>query len=408
MKRRSSLLSGLTLSAWLLLTTFSQAQTIDPEVEFIRIRDLAFSGLLTEAEESALILVDSFPTYNDAKVLLARIYAWQKKYDPALGIIESVLTDDRANTDAAEAKGDILRWIAGDKAEAEEAERRRMAEEAETERRRMAEEAEAFRSDSLALEAHKKAISDSLIAARKMEIFAGYYFDTFSEPYSRFWQVYRAGGGYLTRYGKVLGAINTGHLIAGGTGATRATDIQLEAEAYPVISPSLYGWLNYAWSPGDYFPGHRASAEIWYSVGSGWVASSGLNYYYFDRNIFISTISAEKYLGSWWFSGRLYFYFKDSGITNSLFVNARKYFNDTDYLQLTAGTGTAPDEPFDIRIDLARLGANTFKIAYNRQLTGQFSVKAGVGYAREEYQETVHRNRFDGTINLSYKFSSIR
>jgi tetratricopeptide (TPR) repeat protein len=174
----SCIFHRLTLSALLLFTTLLHAQTVDPAVEYNRIRNLAFSGLLAEAEESALILVDSFPTYNDAKVLLARIYAWQKKYEPALVLLDSIMKEQPENNDATEAKGDILSWMAGDKAAADAALLRRMAE-----------EAEAYRSDSIALVAHNKAISDSLMAARKIEIFAGYYFDAFHEPYRRFWQV---------------------------------------------------------------------------------------------------------------------------------------------------------------------------------------------------------------------------
>ena len=39
----------------------------DPESEYSRIRKLAFSEKLTEAEAAAKILVDSFPSYGDAQ-----------------------------------------------------------------------------------------------------------------------------------------------------------------------------------------------------------------------------------------------------------------------------------------------------------------------------------------------------
>ncbi|MFO7576008.1 MAG: YaiO family outer membrane beta-barrel protein, partial [Bacteroidales bacterium] len=248
--------------------------------------------------------------------------------------------------------------------------------------------------------AAEKALQDSLKAASRNELIAGYYFDTFREPYTRFWQVWKAGASHRTDFGKVMAFVNVGNIRSEGTGET---EFQLEAEAWPIISPSIYGWVNYAWSPGQYFPRHRASAELWHTPGGGWVASAGLNYYYFNRNIFITVVAAEKYLGSWWFNGRVYLYFKDSGITSSLFLNVRRYFNDTDYLQLTAGTGTAPDEPFDVIIDLERLSATTIKLIYNKEITDKTALRAGIGYSREEYFESLNRNRFEGTITFTRK-----
>jgi YaiO family outer membrane protein len=248
--------------------------------------------------------------------------------------------------------------------------------------------------------AAEKALRDSIEAASRTEVVAGYYFDTFSEPYTRLWQVWKAGALHRTDYGKLMASINTGHIKTDGSGVT---ELQLETEAWPVISPSVYGWINYAWSPGTYFPRHRASAELWYSHGGGWVTSGGLNYYYFDRNIFIAVAGLEKYLGKWWLNGKIYLYFKDSGITGSYFMNVRRYFNDTDYLHLTAGTGTAPDEPFDVIIDLERLSATTIKVIFNKEITGKMALRAGIGYSREEYFESVSRNRFEGTIMLTRK-----
>ena len=132
---------------------------------------------------------------------------------------------------------------------------------------------------------------------------------------------------------------------------------------------------------------------------------AGLNYYYFDRNIFIALASVEKYLGKYWLSGKCYVYFKDDGPRTSFYLNARRYFNDFNYLQLTLGTGTAPDEPYGIREDINRLSANSVRLAYNFNVKGRFSVRLGAGYSREEYDATegpAKRDRFEGNVNLIY------
>ena len=86
----------------------------NPEGELSRIRKLAFSEKLAEAEIAAKILVDSFPSYSDAKVLLANIYAWQKKYQPAITILDSLLAHEPGNNDAKEARNNISKWIAAE------------------------------------------------------------------------------------------------------------------------------------------------------------------------------------------------------------------------------------------------------------------------------------------------------
>ncbi len=151
-----------------------------------------------------------------------------------------------------------------------------------------------------------------------------------------------------------------------------------------------------------YFPKHRAALEVWQILPAGWAASAGMNYYYFDRNIFIALASVEKYIGRYWLSLKGYLYFKEHGITTSAYFNARRYFTDINYLQLTLGAGTAPDEPFDIRTDLMRYSAYSARLTYNVALGNRLVMKVGTGYSREEYYENTWRNRFEGNVNFTY------
>jgi len=95
-----------------LLQSFSLCaqEPLSPETEYSRIRSLAFEGKLPEAETAALILLDSFPSYGDAVVLLARIYAWQQKYEPAGILLDSLLKNEPLNYDALDAKLDLSLW----------------------------------------------------------------------------------------------------------------------------------------------------------------------------------------------------------------------------------------------------------------------------------------------------------
>jgi YaiO family outer membrane protein len=285
--------------------------------------------------------------------LLGRILAWQKNYKEAAAVIDTLLLTEPDNKDALSARRDITLWSK----------------------------------------------ENSPVAT---DLRAGYFFDTFSEPYSRFWQVFKAGAGHRFNWGPASAGINVGNITIGDPSTLHATELQFEIEAYPRLTNKNYAYVSYAYSPGSYFPKHRAAIELWQVLPAGWAISAGLNYYYFDRNIYIATASVEKYLGKYWFSVRGFVYFKDEGPTTSIYLNARRYFNDKDYLQITLGTGTAPDEPFDIKSSLMRLKANSIRLAYNVSISSRLVMRLNAGYSREEYAMAAWRNRFEGGVNFIY------
>jgi YaiO family outer membrane protein len=348
-----SLFVGFLLNLLLINSQLFSQETFNPETEYLRIRTIAFEGDYATAAAAARKLLNAYPSYGDARVLLGRILAWQKDFETAAAVIDTLLMTEPNNGDALAAKRDITLWSK----------------------------------------------ENTPVAT---DIRAGYYFDYFTEPYSRFWQVFSAGAGHRFGWGPAAAAVNTGILNVGGSSPFKATELQFEAEAYPHLGAKNYAYLNYAYSPGKYFPTHRAAFELWQVLPAGWAISGGLNYYYFDRNIFIGLASVEKYLGKYWLSGKVYVYFKDNGPTTSFYLNVRRYFNDIDYLQLTLGTGTAPDEPFDIQSDIMRLSANSIRLTYYGRMSKRLFLRIGAGYTREEFQESVLRNRFEGNINLIY------
>lgn len=344
---------GLAISGLINFNSVYSQNIQNPEAEYSRIRTMAFDGDLTGAATAARKLVKTYPAYGDARILLGRILAWQKEYYQAAAVIDTLLKKEPNNADALAAKKDISLWS----------------------------------KDNTAI---------------ATDIRTGYSFDSFTEPYTRYWQVFNLAAGHRFIWGPASGGINVGNLITDKETNLYATELQLEVEMYPTISDKNYAYLAYAFSPGIYFPKHRAAIELWQILPAGFAISAGLNYYYFDRNIYIALVSVEKYVRKYWFSGKCFIYFKDEGPTTSFYVNARRYFNDFDYLQLTLGMGTAPDEPFDIQSDIMRLSAKSIRIAYNFSVASRFSVRLGAGYSREEYQESVMRDRFEGNIKMIY------
>jgi YaiO family outer membrane protein len=347
----------------IICTGLLSGQTItSPEEEFSRIRALAFDGRYDEAEPSARLLVSEFPEYGDARILLGRIIAWQGRYDEAAAVIDTLLMTDPGNLDAAEALSDIRRWSRD-------------------------------RSQQVTL---------------PTDIRAGYLFDTYNEPYDRFWQVFSLGAGHRFSWGTAVAAVNYGHISTGPPADISDSDLQFAAEAWPELSGNNYAYVAYAYSPGRWFPKHRAALELWQSLPAGWAISAGVNYYYFDHNIFLGTASVEKYLGNYWFAARGYFHFKDIGVTTSFFLSARRYFGTTDYLQLTVGTGTAPDEPYDILTDLERQKATSARLTWFDQISPRWSYRVGAGWSYEKLSGIAYRNRFEGNVGLIMGIGKVR
>lgn len=357
MHRFFCLLALLVIGIGVFAPVTVRSQSVaDPEAEYNRIRAVALEGHYQDAEADARRLVSQYPGYGDACVLLARIYAWQLKYEEAIAILDTLLKTEPDNKDARDALHDIKRWSRNSDQQPSPA----------------------------------------------TDIRAGYSFDSYSKPYDRFWQVFNAGAGHRFNWGTATAALNVGNIHFGEPADIKATDLQGAVEAWPQLTSKNYAYLAYAYSPGNYFPKHRAALEIWQTLPAGWAVSAGVSYYHFNRDIFLASLSVEKYLGNYWLSAKGYFYFKDIGVTTSLYLNARRYFNKTDYLQLTLGMGTAPDEPFDVMTDLERLSANSIRLAYFDRITSLWSVRIGAGYSYEEYTGGSYRNRFEGGVGLIY------
>src|SRR5664280_2893147 len=154
------------------------------------------------------------------------------------------------------------------------------------------------------------------------DIRAGYSFDSFREPYTLLSQLFKAGAGHRFNWGQAFAGLNVGNFKIGGPSNSDATELQIEAEAWPNITDKNYAYLAYAYSPGSYFARHRAAIEVWHVLPAGWAVSSGLNYYYFDRSALIAALSVEKYLGKFWLSLKGYVYFKEIGPRTSILLNA--------------------------------------------------------------------------------------
>ena len=359
----------------------------NPEQEFARMRELAGEGDYNAAKKIGYALLDENAEYFDAALYLARIHGWEQNFDSAYMVLDEVIAKSPELYEAYETCADLAYW--------------------ENNMERLdscASRAAAIEPDTAGVfERYKMALRQARPQSKKTELFGFYSYDHFSLPYVRNWHMLTAGAEVPFKYGTLVPSLNGGYQA---TAEAPATDLQINLDAYLTLGKKTYSLLGYGFSPNgevDYFPGHRAAAEVWQSLPLGFALSAGLRYFYWDQNFTFLTFSAEKYAGNYWFSFRNYLFFKDYGVSGSYYLSARRYFDTKyNYLTLTLGYGTAPDEPIDVVSDLERLNALSARIEFSKKITPAIRLLTMVGYAWEEYADQEYRNRIDFRVGAYF------
>jgi len=372
----------ITLTVFFLVQPYAQdvLHQSDPEKEFARMRELAGTGNYNDAKQIGYKLLEENEQYHDVALYLARIHGWESSFDSAYMVLDRVMEMEPGLYEAYATCVDLAYW------------------------ENNLERLESCAGLATELEPDSAGAFDSYILALKQgppqskqtELFTYYSYDHFSVPYVRNWHMLTLGGEIPIKYGTLIPSMNGGYMAGGNS---PATDLQFNLDAYLILGKLNYALLAYGFSPNgelNYFPGHRAAAELWQALPLGFGVSAGLRYFYWDQNFTFLTFSAEKYAGNYWFSFRNYLFFKDYGVSGSYYLSARRYFaTKFDYLTLTLGYGTAPDEPIFVISDLDRLNAVSGRIEFSKKITPGVRLITMVGYAWEEYADQEYRSRID-------------
>lgn len=352
----------------------------DPESGFALMRQQAENGKTDQAKRLGYMILAEEPGYHDVSLYLARIHGWEGGYDSAYVLVDGVIDKEPGLLEAYITGVDIAYW---------ENDWKKLKVYAE----------EAFKLEPDLPEVERKyqlAINQRALARQIPEIYFHYYYDHFGEPYARNWHMLTAGAGIPVQGATLLPYLNAGY-HAGES--VPNTDFQMNLDAYVNLGKKNYALVGYGFSPDgalNYLPVHRGIAEIWQALPAGFSVSAGMRFFYWKEPFIFPTISGEKYLGKYWFSLRNYLFFKDYGASVSMYLTARRYFEDIfNYLSLTIGFGTAPDEPVLVESDLDKLNAVSLRAEVSRQITSKIRVAGMAGYAYEEYADRQFRHRYD-------------
>jgi YaiO family outer membrane protein len=352
----------------------------DPESGFDLMRSHAEHGRTGQAKELGYRILEQEPDYHDVSLYLVRVHGWEGSYDSAYALLDEVILKEPGLLEAYVTGVDIAYW--------------------DNDWVRL----QAYAEKALELEPGLSEVEEKIQLARNQrllsrqvpEIYFHYYYDHFGVPYVRNWHMLTAGGTIPLQSVTLMPYLNAGY-HAGG--ATPSTDLQMNLDGYVTLGKKNYALVGYGFSPDgelNYLPGHRGVGEIWQALPAGFSISAGFRFFYWEESFIFATISGEKYLGDYWFSLRNYLFFKEVGPSASFYLTVRRYFGDIfNYLSLTAGYGTAPDEPLLVVSDLERLNAFSFRVELYRQVTERVRLGGMAGYAYEEYTDREFRHRFD-------------
>lgn len=374
----------------------------NPEEGYALMRDYAGRESYDTAKIIAYDLLMQNPAYHDVSLSLARLYGWEGNFDSAYRVVDRVLEGNPDLFEAYTTCTDLAYWNNDwERLESCKASALELDSSAAPFFSRYVFEDEQITDTTAMISGAAVAVTDK---ENPWTLFGLYTYDHFSQPYVRNWHLLTMGGEKQLGIFTLIPSLNLGY--SAGT-ASPSTDLQLNIDSYVTLGKLNYAMLGYGFSPNgslNYFPGHRAAAEIWQTLPEGFGISAGMRYFYWSDHFTFLTFSLEKYLGNYMFTFRNYMFFKDNGISGSYFLSARRYFATAeDHLTFTLGYGTAPDEPILVPTDFVGLNALSFRLQYSKALSPVLRLQALVGYSWEEYQPEVNRHRIDFSIGAFYK-----
>ncbi|MBP1641213.1 MAG: yaiO [Bacteroidetes bacterium] len=377
-------------------------------------RQAANSGNREEALRACQTVVKNHPDYWDARLLLARIYLWNKEYDLARPHIKAVMDTNPNYFDAWDAQTDLSLWSADYAACLNECEQGLSL--FHSNKQLLLKKAQAYnglQKPELANETldlllavdpqneaalkMQKSLRDRL---RKNRLSISYSYDYYQNRVLEPWRMLYLQYSRKIPAGTLVGRFNYAKRFG-------IDGVQGEADAYLKISNWNYGYLNVGYSSQSIFPRFRFGGEFYQKLPSAFEASLGVRYLnYRTSDVVLYTAYLGKYMSNWWLSGRTYFKLERNTSVTAL-LQAR-YYTATrdDYWGVRLNYGISPDERTNAlsTVAVARLKSSGVRLEYSKQIYSRFVVNGAVMYNNTEWTANRYRNVFSGELILSYQF----
>jgi len=395
-------------------SVFAQQQLSSDEL-FQQARTAAFDRkdypLATELSKKALIIS---PDYFDIQIFLGRVYTWWNKTDSARECFKKVLNQEPENEDAASAYADLEYWndnpseallICENGLTFHPQSKALLLKKAknliELKRYRDANDGLAglLKIDPKNAEARSllEKIKDR---SAKNKIGISYDLAIFDKQFDDPWHIVSLDYSRSTKAGSFIGRLNYANRF-------KTNALQFEADAYPRISKTFYGYVNAGISDkSNVFPQYRSGFSLYANLPKSFEAEAGLRYLYFSDATWIYTASVGKYFKNYWFNLRTYITPATASVSNSYTFTTRYYFKETNYFGIALGTGISPDETAN-NIQLANLyKLKSYRISadYRNTFKTLNSILFSFSVLQQEYLPKVTGNEFLFSVGYQRRF----
>ncbi|HJW73414.1 MAG TPA: YaiO family outer membrane beta-barrel protein [Geothrix sp.] len=378
---------------------------------FARARKLAFSGKRLEAIGLCREALKRSPGYQDIRILLGRILAWESRYDEGREELQKVLRAQPDYLDGRVALVDLELWSDHPGTAlnlCDEGLALRPAQPPLLFRKARALKAigrypEALQAAQAAVVAdpdfyEARTLAENLVElTQRNKLGLSYTFDRFDRTFDP-WRLTSLSLSHRFDAGSLIGRVNH-------TSRFGETGQQFEVDAYPRWGDGTYFYLNAGFSDATLFPHRRYGVEIFQNFPKGMEGSLGFRRLQFTASrVTIYTGSLSKYWGDWLFTLRPNYTPSSLGASRSGSIAVRRYLGDAEnYLTFSLGTGVSPDQPnpdasiLDLRSRKAGLSAQGW-------LSRRFILSGGLAYEKQEIGQGIERAQTTLNAGLEWRF----
>ncbi len=332
--------------------SFSQQKVFngDPDKAFEVARQLAFNEERKKAQDTLLLILTKYPTYNDVRSFLASTYSWDGDYKKAKKEFEIVLKNDfdRLDTWEAAIKNELYSEAPFSALKMANSALEHFPNNSEILYLKASAEdnsnnkEEAFLTINNLLKEnpnHEKAKTYKTSLIEKLSsntIGLRSSVDVYSETFDPM-QFHLLKYARQTKYGSI-------HAKANFSRRFQSNGAQFEIDLYPKIIKGLYAYLNFGVANSFLFPDIRYGAELYKSLPKSFEVSLGFRSLKYSSTTNIYTGSLGWYTGNDYWSFRTYITPGDSGSSMSGTLGYRKYrSNAENYFSINAGMGFSPE-----------------------------------------------------------------
>ncbi|MBP6385736.1 MAG: YaiO family outer membrane beta-barrel protein [Pseudarcicella sp.] len=182
--------------------------------------------------------------------------------------------------------------------------------------------------------------------------------------------------------------------------------IQAEVDVYKKIKSTVF-YLNYGYSPTQFYPIHRFGLEAYRSLPYKLEASLGLRVLNFEKNTpLFYTTSIGKYYKNYWFSYRAFIVPLTDNINWSHIGMVRKYLKkDEEYIGFLIGLGAATtDNALNVK-DMFFLRSYRLGFQLNKFIATDWMIKPSFEISKQElsFRPKYYQTMYAMSLSVSKK-----